>query len=322
MSAGLGRVSYKPEEEFVSLLTPSDSSLVAEARIKTALEALTEEYAFPREWYEDDAGNVTWGGLGSVTKVPSGFISQGRFGFKPMPPTNPELYRWLGFLLQDVQTGMGSDALLGVRAPGEVTVGQQGMRVGQASLKMLSLLTSLNQAGSMFFHNLFRLIDVMGEPLPVWGVQGNERIYRVLKPGDLSDFVPYLTFEPVPPEMQDRRNNQAIALKQAGLLSDQTLRERFLKIKDNTTEKIRILTEKSESNPMFLQGLAMAGMSEAGMDAAVASAQAAQGGAAPQGPGRGVIPRESDTVKRFARMQGPAAPFGLRTTEESAGGNV
>ena len=84
-------------------------------------------------------------------------------------------------------------------------------------------------------------------------------------------------------------------------------------------EKNRLLLEAVEKHPVFQQALAMAGVNEAGMSDIMSSnpvppANPAQGGGAPV--------RESDIVKKYARMQGAAAPFGLRSPGETAGGNT
>ncbi len=277
VSGGFGKPSHKPEEEFKGPLIPADAALVAEARIKTALEAITEEHAFPNLLKPDDLANVNLRtGLGQEVTVPDGTLE--RIGYVPRPPADPLIFQSLQIQMADIQGQLGSDALQGIRSPGENTIGQQATRIGQSSLRGLTVLESLNRAGSNFCKNVFRLIDVVNEPLAVWGIHGDKRLYEVIKPGNLSDYSPHLSFDPVPPEREDRLIALAISLYQARLMSRQTLRERFLKIKDNTEEELRMFTEKVNDSDQIQFIAAQAAAVEAGMEDIVAQMGGIPGG--------------------------------------------
>lgn len=318
ISGGYGTKSNKPEIEFQGLLVSSASSLEAEARLKTDLQAIIETHALPKRWAEEEMAGVKIGGLGTTSEVPAGWAQ--RTGYVDMPQLPPDIWRMMGVLMQDTEKALGPDALQGMRSPGEVTIGQQASRIGQGTLKVQNLLESENKAGSQFLDKTYRLIDAVNEELPVWGIQGDERLYDTLKPGKLADYSAHLSFDPVPPEMEDRRINLAIALKQSGLLDDETIRERFLKEKDNQKIVRRLMTQDVMASEIMKQTLAAMGADEAGMADMMAVAQGI-GGASGGGGGRPVNPRESDIVRRFSERRVGAGQVGsLGTVEEMSPG--
>lgn len=137
--SGMGRLDHTndPATLAVNMLEKAESEIQAEARIKTALDAIVQYTAWPRLMTTEDPRELKlrWDmGPGGILQV-HGLAPDERPDWMPQPVLAPGLFNFLPLIGQAIERATFSSALEGRHAQGVDAGYLQSLLVGQASLR-------------------------------------------------------------------------------------------------------------------------------------------------------------------------------------------
>lgn len=137
--SGMGRIDYTndPASLAVNMLEKAESELQAEARIKTAMDAMIQYTAWPRLMTTEDPRElkVRWDmGPAGILQV-RGMDAEQRPQWMEQPELPTGLFNFLPLVRQGIERATFSSVLEGQRTPGVDFGYLQSLLVGQASLR-------------------------------------------------------------------------------------------------------------------------------------------------------------------------------------------
>jgi hypothetical protein len=312
---GIESDTGSPEDLIVSLIAPCLNSYTAEARMKTAAQAHLEYNAFGRPTVDMEPGEDF-----NVSSVPGDVsVSPKQYNLRNEAPAqiNPDFYRWMQLVQQDMQKILPDSMSGGVPQGIESGYGM-GISVGQARIMLDGVKSDIEKVLSNVLTKVMILVkNVVMEPVGITGsfVKGGA---VTIKPNQIDPDIQHyeVTMEAALPEEKDRRIMLGESLLRTGALSWETIcREYFGK--DPEEERERMLVQAALDNPMVKEALAIAAVQNAGMTEVLSLIQqgklpsqqvAQQGGSIQQGQGSNnqqqqTPPRSSDYTRNLERSQ-------------------
>jgi hypothetical protein len=253
--SGLGKrgASVKPDEMTVGILDHAIYSLKAEARLKTAIDAVTQLSAWQNLMY--DAEKAPKGGLvlsfapATANPVPKDI------NLRPMntPTVTKDTYEYLGVVMREIQRHTFPDSFGGMRTTG-VTAGyhEEGL-IGQAKQKLVAFMRPIASAWEELFGNILRMVDNC--------VEGD--IYAVSKAQVKGRYTVKAKWDTFTPEEKDRRIQLGMALE--GKLSRRTLMRDYYGVDNPDAEFDQMAVEAGMASPQVQQKIVEEAMKGWGM---------------------------------------------------------
>ena len=248
--SGFGKVSPegKLEELAVGLLAPIESSLKAEARIKTALDADTQLRTFTRWRTDMDPHKLELDiGPGGISYIPTGI----QFDEMPQGQLSPDHYKYLGMIIADIENS-SFPRWLGRTESGF----QESIRLGESRRMFSGPVTALEMAGALTLSRAAMLAEhVIGEE-----VEG-------LKPSMVKGYYRCkLSLETADPEGAVKTSLHGLELFRAGAIDLLYFLENYARVPDAAARIKRMMVERILNHPLINQAVALRAAQEWGMD--------------------------------------------------------
>lgn len=249
--AGMGDESDDglPEWEAMGLIHPAIPTLRSRARSLTALDALLQMAAFPVLVSDKPVGQLNLQFVpGRINHVPP------ELNLRPWHQLqiNPDLYKFLAILDNDLETMTHARSVEGQRDLGVNSGYMQSMLVAQARLRYEELMGNLEHSIANLLGKVLMLVEnVIQEPLTVYGTFGKgDKNTATIRPQDIGgQYYCEVKLSAVDTELQDRKAMLGSKLYREGLLRRRTAIEEYIGRPNATEEEEGILVDKLLENP-------------------------------------------------------------------------
>lgn len=235
-----------PEHLAQGLLAKSVDAIVAEAEYLTAVHHLAMSTVYRVGMTTEDAGDLAQkmaeAGL-------SGFVGVGSldsFKYMDMPQINQWFFQQYQIVRGNIDQGTFVGEVSGERTAGVATAYQHALILGTAKLKFGLAIMQLNNMAGIMLGQCARMVDVLGERVTVGGITiGPDEIEK--------DFEFQVDFEASDESARLRKIETGLRMAAAQKISDETFRQEWAGITDDTEEKRRIYIETAMKSPEIQQ---------------------------------------------------------------------
>lgn len=257
--SGMGRIDYSndPSALAVNMLEKAESELMAEARIKTSLDAAVQFTVYPRLLTTDDPRDLKlrWDlSSGGILQV-SGLGPDQKPTWLEQPQIDVGMWNFLPMIQASIEKATFSSVLSGERQPGVDYGYLQALLVGQASLRKDNIIGM----ASRMFGRLVGLTEQLVvrlkiEPIGLGPGSGGERP-RVVRVGDIGDrYEVQVTIEASDPAERDRRMISWLTPLRARAISKRTYLKEGLMV-DDPDEELAAIYEETVVEQIMASGL-------------------------------------------------------------------
>lgn len=257
--SGMGRIDYSndPSTLAVNMLEKAESELMAEARIKTSLDAAVQFTVFPRLLTTDDPRDLKlrWDlSSGGILQV-SGLGPDQKPTWLEQPQIDVGMWNFLPMIQSSIEKATFSSVLSGERQPGVDYGYLQALLVGQASLRKDNIIGM----ASRMFGRLVGLTEQLAvrlkiEPIGLGPGSGGERP-RVVHVSDIGDkYDVSVTIEASDPAERDRRMISWLTPLRARAISKRTYLKEGLMV-DDPDEELAAIYEETVVEQIMASGL-------------------------------------------------------------------
>jgi len=308
---GMGLLTDKPEDMAVGILWPTISALKAEARLKTAADAIVRLGAYPPLKVNFDPASLNIDIIpGSLNYVPEGSRVEKMWELD----VPKDIYNNIAMVSDDIEHATMPRIVYGENPPGVTSGYHARTNVSEAGLKFQQGLDGLELAMNDILGNCARLFEknIPGE-LTIWGTLPKGQYNETIKGTDIQGhYICNVNLESSKPEENERKALSGLQMYTAGAISLKTYHERYADIADHTGEFKQMLVEGILKQPQILQALASGAAQDWGIDEYIQQEQEKQSKA-------GNVPQEQMPQSIMGMPTGnPVAPAGPGTTEEQA----
>lgn len=245
-----------PKELAVGLLNPILPVLKAHAQAVSGMHNALMWNTWLRRFTTEDASEI------AVQLSRDDIIevsAPGTMWIEDAPAFSRWMFEAMGTLDKDIEFGTFSRSQAGIRQQGVGTVGQQAILDTASGRKFIAPTAQLQHLATVSASHIMQFIQTLDLEIRVEGTELNKSMIM----GDYSNKV---TFEVIDPVIQMQLQELGLAQIQAGVLSDITYMEDFMKLENVSREQFRLIAMAIRKLPPVQMKLALEAARRMGLE--------------------------------------------------------